>query len=97
MNGPIPPTCFVNMGFYVRPDRTLAVASVSRGVGGPGSALWRSGWALGMGSRDLVELAPPALPGALCRVFLQGPEVRQLTEAQKAAWIRSWRSGESPR
>jgi hypothetical protein len=83
---------YVRAGFYVRQERTLVSCSVARGVGMPGSVLWSGGWSLGLGAHDLAGVAPREFPEALMRAFLVGEDLRPMSPAAKAAWIRSWRA-----
>jgi hypothetical protein len=76
--------------FYVRPERTLVLASVGHRVGGPGSGIWASGWSLGIGGRDLAPLPAQDVPRALMAAFLDGSELRVMTPRGKAAWLRTW-------
>jgi hypothetical protein len=84
-------TLYVKPTFYVRPERTLVVCSVGRRVGGPGSALWASGWSLGLGGRDLAGVAIQDAPLALMQAFCSGEELRRMSPEARSAWMRTWR------
>jgi hypothetical protein len=77
--------------FYVRPERTLVVATVGRRVGGPGSSLWGSGWALGVDRGLLDSLALQDVPWTLMAQFVAGNDMRVLSTDAKQAWMRTWR------
>jgi hypothetical protein len=78
--------------FYVRPQRTLVVGTVGRRVGGPGSVMWRSGWALGLSAGSLADVAPSACMDALMGEFLRRNDVRPLSTDAQQAWMRTWRN-----
>lgn len=84
-------TTYTRLGFYVRPERTLVVASVLPGVGGRGPALWSSGWSLGLGAVDLRSVAPADLPRTLTAAFLDGERLRVMSPEARASWMRTWR------
>jgi len=82
---------YVKPTFYVRPERTLVVASVGTRVGGPGSGLWAGGWSLGIGGRSLAAVPHADMPRTLMAAFLAGDDLRVMTPDAKAAWLRTWR------
>lgn len=84
-------TLYIRTGFYVRPERTLVVASVLPGVGGRRPALWSSGWSLGIGAGDVRSVAHPDLPRLLSRAFVDGQDLRVMSPEARASWMRTWR------
>lgn len=84
-------TTYTRIGFYVRPERTLVVASVLPGVGGRGTALWSSGWSLGIGAHDLRRVAAADLPRLLTQAFIDGEGLRTMSPEARASWMRTWR------
>lgn len=83
-------TFYVKTTFYVRPEQTLALATVGRRVGGPGSGLWGCGWRLGTGGRALADVALPDVAYTLSRVFVEGRDVWRMDPSARAAWMRTW-------
>jgi len=83
---------FCKATFYVRPERTLLVGSVGRRVGGPGSLLWRGGWALGVSAGDLRPVSPERLMDRLFIEFSTRNDARPLSAEARQAWQRTWRN-----
>ena len=84
-------TFYAKTTFYVRPEHTLALVTVGRRVGGPGSALWGAGWRLGIGGRDLAGVALQDAPHALMSRLVAGEDVRLMSPEARQAWMRTWR------
>ncbi len=84
-------TFYCKTTFYVRPERTLVLASVGRRVGGPGSGLWAGGWSLGLGGSALALHPLQDVPWTLSSAFAGGEDLRVMTPEGRAAWMRTWR------
>lgn len=84
-------TFYVKATFYVRPEQTLALATVGRRVGGPGSGLWGSGWRMGVGGRDLADVALQDVTHELLSRLCHGRDVYTMDPTARAAWMRTWR------
>ncbi len=83
-------TFYVKSTFYVRPEQTLALVSVGRRVGGPGSGLWGAGWRMGVGGRALADVALQDVPHALMSAWCSGEDARLMSPEARAAWMRTW-------
>jgi hypothetical protein len=86
-------TRLVTIRFYVRPTRTLVTAVVHAGVGGRRSPLFRSGGRMALGSPDIAEIAPEALPVTLAHAFVSPESVIPMSREAYLAWQRGWRPG----
>lgn len=84
-------TFYVKTTFYVRPEQTLALATVGRRVGGPGSGLWGSGWRMGVGGRALADVALQDVAYTLSSAWVAGRDVYTMDPTARAAWMRTWR------
>lgn len=78
--------------FYVRETRTLALASVARRMGGPGSPVWAGGWSLGIGGHLLRPMDPESAHSALMTALITREDARVIGPDARAAWMRTWRS-----
>lgn len=83
-------TFYVKGTFYVRPTQTLALVTVGRRVGGPGSGLWGSGWRMGTGGSALADVALQDVAYRLMSDWVRGADVYAMDPTARAAWMRTW-------
>lgn len=79
--------------FTVRPTRTLVSTSVSRGVGGPSSGLWRGWWSIGLGARDVAARPLHDQPMKCMLDFVTDENIQPMSYEHVMAWQKSWRTG----